>query len=278
MTLPKPTVSRSTAALGEVLSELDWSAIQRFIKARAGVIIDDNRPLAEMRIRRRMEKLQVSSLPAYLKLATQREEEAQILVDLLTTHETYFFREAKHFAVLHQFVKDLPPWEPIRIWSAACSTGEEPYSIAMTLYDALGDARDWSVVGTDVSVPVLEQARAGIYRLHRLEHLGQERLTKHCQRGRGIYEGSMRVKRHITQRVEFEAINLHESCMRLRSFQAIFLRNVLIYFSPQDQQDIIRRMSLQLVQGGLLFLGKSELVRCEELPLRLLGNSVWKKE
>jgi chemotaxis protein methyltransferase CheR len=256
------------------MTALDWEHLREYIHREAGVCLGEDRSWVASRVHRRMRALDLPSVAHYLEYTRGHVEEGHELVDLLTTHETYFFREKEHFHTLGEEARRWPG--PVRVWSAACSTGEEAYSAAVSLTQALGMGQRWEVVGTDVSHIVVRQASAARYRARRLHEMDQALLKEHFQRGRGRFRGLIQPKEHLRSRVRFEQANLHHPCTHLGQFHAIFLRNVLIYFTPEAQQRVIARLSHQLQPGGLLFLGKSELVR-RDTDLESLGRGTWRK-
>lgn len=253
--------------------------IQQFMKDRTGNEIPDNKlPVVQSRLARRIQLNGHEGFSDYLTFALADPRESDAIIDLLTTHETYFFREKHHLGELEAYVRGCAPGTPVRVWSAACSTGEEPYSIAMTLADLLGMARDWEVLATDISPDVLESGRRGIYKTNRLEHMPREVLVRYCQEGQGRSAGRIRVRESLRQRVTFRRVNLVGPLPEMVPFDVIFLRNVLIYFSVEDQKRVIAAVSRFLKPGGLLLLGKAEVLRGTPCPgLRRDGPSQWRK-
>ena len=182
----------------------------------------------------------------------------QVAVDLLTTNETYFFREPKHFDWLRRVAttgRDRA--RPFRVWSAASSSGEEAYSIAMVLADCLGGA-PWEVVGSDISTRVLERARIGHYSLQRTGRVPKDYLKRFCLRGVGEQEGTLLINKELRQRVQFCQVNLNDSLPQLGSFDVIFLRNVMIYFNDETKRQVVARLIALLNAGGSFLIGHSE--------------------
>jgi len=149
------------------------------------------------------------------------------------------------------------PGFPFRVWSAASSTGEEAYSIAMVLADTIG-AANWEIVGTDISSRVLEKARSGHYSLDRIDGIPRPLLQKYCLKGNGQYEGTLLVTRELRQRVDFRYSNLMAPAKGLGSFDVIFLRNVMIYFDPETKRKVINNLLPYLKTDGHLLIGHSE--------------------
>jgi chemotaxis protein methyltransferase CheR len=183
--------------------------------------------------------------------------ERQTAIDLLTTNETYFFREPNHFTQLGAFVTTRFGNRSLRVWSAACSSGEEAYSIAMVLLDRRPDGA-WQLLASDLSFQVLERARLGIFPLQRIEHFPAAYLKRFCLRGKGAYEGTLRVVDEVRARVQFVQHNLLDDAISLGTFDVIFLRNVLIYFDVATKKTVLRNVARLLRPDAWLFLGAAE--------------------
>ncbi len=181
-------------------------------------------------------------------------------IDLLTTNETYFFREPQHFEFMKaELAKDVQYAKPLRVWSAAASTGEEPYSIAMLLEDCLGSlGRPWEIVASDISMRVLERAATGHYSTMRTGGIPHHYLRKYCLKGTGEQAGTMLVERKLRQQVQFRQINLNSALPQLGTFDFIFLRNVLLYFNLQTKRQVVARVLSMLKPGGWLFISHTE--------------------
>lgn len=186
--------------------------------------------------------------------------ELQVAIDLLTTNETYFFREPKHFAMLEDLVIAAPRGVVFRVWSAASSTGEEAYTIAITLQELrrLGRAPNFEVRASDLNTSVLEQAKTGLYNTARTEGIPDDLKKRYFLRGTGPYEGSILVDRQLREKIEFARINLIEPLPELVPFDVIFLRNVLIYFDLPVKRKVVSQLLLKLKPNGVLFVGMAE--------------------
>ncbi|AOU98540.1 SAM-dependent methyltransferase [Acidihalobacter yilgarnensis] len=259
-------MAKVTAGAGRniPLAEPEFQAIREFIYRRAGIHLSTaKRALVAGRLEKRLREIGCPGYRAYLELLggeLRPGSEAQRAIDLLTTNETYFFREQKHFDFLAERV--LPALaqtsQGVRIWSAACSSGEEPYSIAMTLAEHRG-GRPWSLLATDLSQRVLDRAQAGIYPIERAERIPLHYLRAYCLKGVGSRAGSFAVARKLRERVEFRALNLNAPLAETHGlFDVIFLRNVMIYFDLPTKQALCRRLIPHLRPGGYLFVGHSE--------------------
>lgn len=196
------------------------------------------------------------------------------IVDRLTTNETYFYREPAHFEHLRRQIAAHPRQQEMCIWSAASSTGEEAYSVAMLLADLMGQA-PWRVMGTDLSTSVVQTARQGLYTLERAANIPETYLKRFCLRGTGPYEGHLLIDKPIRSRVEFLVANLTRELPALPAFDVIFLRNVLIYFEPEQKADIVKRVVQRLKPDGVLYVGHAESLNGLNLPLRTVTTAVY---
>ena len=203
------------------------------------------------------------------------------LIDALTTNHTSFFREPAHFDFVRKTF--LPEWKTrggIDVWSAACSSGEEPYSIAMCMLDELGSAAPGKVriQATDISTRVLAKAEQGIYPAERLEGLSAMQLRRYWLRGEGEWAGCYRAKKEVRALVEFRRLNLLEPVSESGRFALIFCRNVMIYFDKPTQQQVVDRLARRLDPGGYLLTGHAESLTGIEHGLRYIQPAVYRKE
>ncbi|MDE2136340.1 MAG: methyltransferase domain-containing protein [Gammaproteobacteria bacterium] len=243
------------------MSDAEFAQFQRFIHEAAGIALGrPKKAMVAARLAARVQASRARSYGEYLRLLQggQAPAELQTAIDLLTTNETYFFREPKHFEFLRARLLEnaarRPAW---RVWSAAGSSGEEAYSIAMLLEDCLPGS-PWEVLASDISTRVLERARAGHYSTARTSHMPPGYLRRFCLSGRGPQAGTLLVERSLRQRVRFLQVNLNEPLPRLGQFDVVFLRNVLIYFDGPTKQQVVRRVLETLKPGGWLFVGHTE--------------------
>ncbi len=188
-----------------------------------------------------------------------------MVVDLLTTNETYFFREPRHFELLaKEIIPERQRGRPLRLWSAASSSGEEAYSMAMVLADQIGTtaAAHWEVIGSDISRRVVERARAGHYPMQRIDGIPRAYLQDYCLKGTGAQDGTMLIDAPLRERVKFRLVNLNESLPAdLGLFDVVFLRNMLIYFQNETKAEIVRRVMGTLQPMGWLIVGHSESLK-----------------
>jgi chemotaxis protein methyltransferase CheR len=261
------------------ITDKEFSQFQRFIHEAAGINLSPaKKALVSGRLARRLQHFKVGSYDEYFKLLSggQAPGEVQVAVDLLTTNETYFFREPKHFEFLHECASAARGGGSFRVWSAACSTGEEPYSVAMVLAGCMGN-RPWDVVGSDISTRVLQNARAGHYTMERARHVPQEYLRRHCLKGMGEQQGTLLVERALRQKVSFMQLNLIAPLPAIGSFDFIFLRNVMIYFNGDTKRQVVARVLSALKPGGHLCIGHSESLHEVNDTVKQVMPSVYRK-
>jgi len=241
------------------LSDREFTDFQRLIRDAAGIsLAPTKKALVAGRLAKRLKHHGLDRYADYYRLLHEQGDERQIAVDLLTTNETYFFREPKHFDFLRDRVLPQHPRErALRIWSAACSSGEEPYSVAMLLADHLGE-RPWEIFASDISTRVLDKARRGVYAMDGVRGMTTELMRKHCLKGTGTQEGWFAVDPALRRRVSFAQINLNTTLPDVGEFDVILLRNVLIYFEVQTKREVVARLQSKLRRGGHLFVGHSE--------------------
>jgi chemotaxis protein methyltransferase CheR len=221
------------------------------------------KPLIASRLAPRIERLGLRGYDDYLGLLHDEGEAAefQMAVDLLTTNETYFFREPKHYELLEQELSARRSQAPLSVWSAASSFGDEAYSTAMLLMDLQQAGRigpSWQILATDISHRVLLSAKEGVYPEERLRHVSSERLRRYCLRGEGPSAGQAMVQDRLRERVRFGQLNLCQAIDGIGPFDVVFLRNVLIYFDADTKREVVNRVVATLKPGGLFFMGTAE--------------------
>jgi len=262
------------------ISAQEFARFQDFIFREAGITLGDNkRALVSGRLDKRLRHYRLGSFSEYLRLLDSGREpqERQHAIDLLTTNETYFFREPTHFQLLRECAQQARrQGRSLRVWSAACSSGEEPYSIAMVLDEELGTGR-WEVLGTDICTRMLSKARRGHYPEIRASHLPDALRRRYCLKGLGPQAGTLLVERSLRQQVQFEQVNLCRPLPALGSFDLIFLRNVMIYFNLETKRQVVARLTGQLRPGGLLLVGHSETLNDISDALQAVRPSVYRK-
>ena len=258
----------------------DFERIRGLIYEHAGISLSNAKvDMVYSRIARRLRANGLVSFEDYLHFLDESPEEWQHFTNSLTTNLTSFFREEHHFPILaeHALEAKRRGQSPVTLWSSACSTGEEPYSMAMTLIDAFGS---WTppvkILATDLDTNVVQRAYKGVYPLERLDKLSDERRRRFFQRGKGEQTGMVRVRPEVRALVSFHPLNLldHHWPMSGR-FDAIFCRNVLIYFDKPTQYKLLSRFHPLLRQAGLLFVGHSESLTHVSDLFRLQGKTVY---
>ena len=246
------------------MSDQEYAQIRDLLYRKAGIALGPNKkPLVCGRLFKRVDALKMPSYGAYFSslLNEQSAGELKTAIDLLTTNETYFYREAAHFTQLQALArKAVERREPLSIWSAASSSGEEIYTIAMVLQQMAdtGLPLRWDILGSDISSRVLETAARGVYPLDRVQKLPEDLLRRYCLKGSGPAAGSVLVDKALRRKVRFTSINLIEPLPPIGPFDVIFLRNVLIYFDLPTKQKVVRSILSRLRPGGVLFVGMAE--------------------
>lgn len=263
------------------ITSREFTQFQRFIYQAAGITLSSAKEaLVGGRLEKRVRACGLRSYGEYFRLVESgtAPAETQMAVDLLTTNETYFFREEKHFEFLRDLITAPAAARsgPFRVWSAASSTGEEAYSIAMVLADRLGEA-PWEVFGSDISERVLEQARRGHYSMERARHVPGAYLKRFCLKGLGAQEGTLLVERRLRARVQFMHVNLNGPLPRLGMFDVVFLRNVMIYFNEDTKRQVVARLLSQLKPGGHFLLGHTESLHGISDAVRPVAPAIYRK-
>lgn len=240
------------------------------------------KPLISSRLFSRIQKIGLPSFEAYADVLEDQTQAAefQMAVDLLTTNETYFFREPKHYELLEQELLVRKSRGPLAIWSAASSFGDEAYSTAMLLSDMQRKGQigpDWSILGTDISHRVLLSAIEAVYPQDRLRHVPPEQMQRYCLQGEGPAYGQVLMQDSLRSHVSFGQLNLTKNFRSLGPFDMVFLRNVLIYFDPPTKIAVVDRVLGTLRPGGLLFMGTAEgRVACKT-PLKAVIPGAYRK-
>ncbi|NDG39819.1 MAG: SAM-dependent methyltransferase [Betaproteobacteria bacterium] len=253
----------------QTLRDDTFQAITSLMHQQVGLhFTDSKKPLVSSRLAPRMQHLGVSSFEDYVNMITEPVEggdgdngsELQVAIDLLTTNETYFFREPAHYELIEAELKRDKP-KKLSVWSAAASYGDEAYSLAMLLADLQQQGRigdNWSLVGTDISDRVLRSAVEAVYPLDRLRAVTPERLRRYCWHGEGGSDGLVQIAPKLRERVRFGRLNLCHPIEDLGPFDIVLLRNVLIYFDAATKREVVDRVLTQLKPGGLFFIGTAE--------------------
>lgn len=263
------------AALTE--KEFDW--ISRFLYERTGITLANKQALVMGRLDKRLRELGIGNYGDYFSLLGRPgyEAETTTALDLLTTNETYFFREPKHFEFLQKVVfPTLQKTRPCRFWSAASSSGEEAYTIAMTAAHYLQHDY-WEVLGTDISTRILDKARRALYPMTAAEKIPTALLRQYCLKGRDEYQDYFLIDPKIRAKVSFSYTNLNDALPDLGLFEVIFLRNVMIYFDQETKQKLVQRLTEKLRPGGYFIVSHSETLNGLQSSLKLLSPSIYQR-
>lgn len=275
-------LAESGEATGRKLRQREFRVIRQMMYDSFGIDLDGKEVLVAARLGKKLRELSLASYEQYID-HVQKDESGEALtamVDVLTTNHTSFFRETQHFDYLRQIILPaIRPSDPIRIWSAACSTGEEPYSIVFTLLEELGAiaAVRASIFATDISTKVLAIAERGIYPESRFGDMPVERLRRLLLKGSRESTGHYMVRKEIRSLITFRRLNLMEDFSHVGLFSIIFCRNVMIYFDRETQQNLVNRLAEQLEPGGYLLIGHSESLNGVEHPLQYVCPATYRK-
>jgi chemotaxis protein methyltransferase CheR len=261
-------------------SDRDFEQIRALIYKRAGISLSEaKRDMVYSRLARRLRALGLQRFSEYLRVLQDSDdgEEWEAFTNSLTTNLTSFFREPHHFPILAEHMLR-GRGRPMRIWCCASSTGEEPYSLAITAIEATGSFDPpISIVASDIDTNVLQQAEGGMYSMERLEKMSSERLRRFFLKGSGSRTGYAMVRPEVRRLVSFERVNLLEARWPVNGpLDAIFCRNVMIYFDKQTQAGILRRFAPLMRSDALLFVGHSESLLHVADTFELLGRTVYR--
>jgi len=270
------------------LRNIDFERISRLVYEQCGINLHEGKKeLVKARLSKRLREGNFRSFGDYYRYVTTEEgtDELICMIDSLSTNLTYFFREESHFKTLRQLIPCLLSTPnssgrtaKLRLWSAGCSTGEEPYSLAMTVTENLNNLfADVKITATDISTKVLRVAVEGIFHKDKLKNVSSGILKKYFQTGCGQYEDYYRINRNIREMVQFSRFNLMDVPPSGFCFDIIFCRNVMIYFDKVTQAALIKRLCECLNNGGYLFIGHSESLTGLNHNLKYLEPSVYRK-
>lgn len=280
------TVVRKSSTPASMMARLDtrtFLLFQELINRQAGIWLGAHKKaLLVGRLARRLRDLEIESFERYYLLVKSSSEECSAMLDLIATNETYFFREPQQFKFLEETV--VPEWKQeadggrrsrnLNVWSAGCSSGEEPCSLAMLLLDSLPLEAGWNVcvTGTDISTRMLKKAEAGLWPIERARNIPVGLLRRYMLKGVGRQSQWMRAKPALRKALQFAHLNLKDVEHEIgNNFDLIFCRNVLIYFDPETKAQVVRKLFEHLAPGGWLFLSPAESAATRAG----LGNSVF---
>lgn len=264
-------------------TQRDFEHIRQRLYGHAGIALSDyKKDMAYNRLVRRIRELRLNSFSSYFQYLDETPDEFGLFINALTTNLTSFFRERHHFDYLEDTL--LPEASKrgqhrIRIWSAGCSLGEETYSIAMSCRSAKVDTSHWDIkiLATDIDTKVLQTGANGIYGIERLDNVPLELKRKFMRKGRGEHKDSVLMIPELRQMITFKQLNLMETWPMKGPLDAIFCRNVMIYFDKETQLNLLNRMAELLKPDGILFVGHSESPFRLTDRFKLIGQTIYKR-
>jgi chemotaxis protein methyltransferase CheR len=271
---------------GPSLGDAEFEFIRHVVGENAGIVLGPNkRQLVQGRLARRLRELGLPTYEAYCEHVRQSGPEELVgLINAITTNVTAFFRENHHFEALASYMipealKRNAASRRLRIWSAGCSTGEEPYCLAMVAAETVPAATRWDlkILATDIDSDVIAAASRGVYTLDRLNSVPQERLRRFFQRGVGDNEGSALAKPELRSSITFRTLNLLHTWPMRGPFDVIFCRNVMIYFDQATREKLVNRFGEMLAPGGYLCIGHSESIHGGGAPFKLVGKTIYRR-
>jgi chemotaxis protein methyltransferase CheR len=246
------------------LSDRHFKKVSQIVYRHCGINLKDGKEaLVRARLMKRLRALKLNSIDDYVDLISAKEGTVELerMIDVMTTNKTSFFREAEHFRFLQETVLPQADWRKLRLWCAACSSGEEPYTLGIVLREAIKpiDRRDILILATDISTTVLEKAVSGVYQGNTLNDVPKALVGRYFSRcPNGAAGISYRINDSVKRLIRFGQLNLLDNWPMKGPFDVIFCRNVMIYFDRQTQQRLINRFYDYIRPGGYLFVGHSE--------------------
>jgi chemotaxis protein methyltransferase CheR len=271
------------------LKDIEYEKISRLVYEQCGINLHEGKKeLVKARLGKRLREGNFKSFGDYYRYVMTNDgtDELVSMIDALSTNLTFFFREESHFKKLRSIVnlmeksshKGRTP-RKLKVWSAGCSTGEEPYSLAMTILECV-NVLSWNVniIATDISTRVLRSAHKGIFGKERLKNVPPAIMKKYFQKGFGACEGQYRIKKHLREMVQFSRFNLMDKPPNNYRFDIVFCRNVMIYFDKATQEALVGRFQQCLNTGGYIFIGHSESLSGLSHALEYIEPGVYRKQ
>lgn len=267
-------------------TERNFQELRQIVRKHTGIHLSEaKRELVYSRLSRRLRRLGLKGFGEYCEMLDSVDEtEITEFINAITTNLTSFFREAHHFdylaeAILPELLERRKDSRILRIWSAGCSTGEEPYSIAITLQESIPRSENWDVriLATDLDSNVVAQGKEGIYTLERIQGLSQQRMQRWFRKGKGVNQGKIRVVPELREMITFRQLNLMHEWPMKEPFEIIFCRNVVIYFDKPTQKVLFDRFAGLLDPQGHLFVGHSESLFRVTDRFRLIGKTIYER-
>ncbi|WP_342132273.1 CheR family methyltransferase [Hydrogenophaga sp. OTU3427] len=264
-----------------VWTNADFTRIKGLIYKHAGISLHDGKhAMVYSRVSRRLRETGHNSFKSYLDVLEQQgsSPEWQEFVNALTTNLTSFFRENHHFIELDKLIRSKPPTHEWKVWCSAASTGEEPYSIAITFAEALGSEGRFRIHASDIDTKVLNTAARGVYKLEGMKGLSTAQMQKYFLKGKGANAGFARVKPELQRHIDFFSLNLiHDNWPLKEQFDVVFCRNVMIYFDAATQRQVLARIHRVMKDHGTLFVGHAENFSDARTLFALRGKTVYEK-
>ncbi len=258
---------------------VDFKRVQRLIRKHTSIVISDaKQDFVRARIMRRVRELELTGIAEYCDKIENGTEPVSNFTSLVTTNHTHFFRERHHFDILLSHLSD--SLKDKIVWSAGCSSGEEPYSIAIALLEKYPDLLDcgFRMIATDLDEKIIEQAKKGIYPLERIEPLSNAQRSQCCVRGVGSQQGQIRIKKPIRDFIEFKTLNLDGELVFNHKIDIIFCRNVVIYFDHETKVKLFANFADIQNKGDLLFIGHSESLNNITTAYECIGNTTYRRK
>lgn len=253
--------------LPETLQDREFEIIRQMVYEQTGINLSKlKKVMVQSRLMKRLKQINCPNFGQYIKITRLNHQERAVMFNLITTNVTHFFRENHHFEFINRFLptylEKAKPGKVLKVWSAGCSTGQEPYSIAIVLNELFERIKgEFLILASDINTEVLQQATKGIYKLEEVEQVPYPLLKKYFKMGQGPNKGLFKVKERLRQKVMFRQINLVDANSEFpveSQFDLIFCRNVFIYFDQETKRRIIKKFYKKMHNGGCLFIGHSE--------------------
>jgi len=267
------------------ISDNDFLFLANLLAQHTGIKLERHKTsMLQSRLSRRIRLLELPDLKSYIKHIQKDEEELEHFVNALTTNKTEFFRESDHFKFLSNkyfpALLDSKKNGRLYVWSAACSQGDEVYTLAMLFdeFTSMHPQLDYRILGSDIDTEVLRRAEEGVYRSDAISHISGNYMSRYFEKGTGTNAGKYRITSALKEKVKFRHHNLIENRDLPLKFDVIFLRNVMIYFPTEVIQKVIDKMVRHLNPGGFLFIGHSETLNGIRHPLKPIASALFQKE
>jgi len=265
----------------------DFGYLREMVSSRTGIVVADEKlDMFYSRLARRLRLLGLSDFKKYCDLIKNEQDgfEAGQLINAITTNLTSFYREPYHFdfiaeSLIPELIKADPNRRRLRIWSAGCSSGEEPYSIAITLHHLGLVPKGWDIeiLATDIDSNVLEHAVSGVYGIDQINKVPDQYLQSGFLRGKRAHSGKVCIKPEVCNMVKFAQLNLNSNWSLPEPVDIVFCRNVIIYFDKESKKELVSRIAENLMPGGYLFIGHSESLFGISDRFELVGKTIYRK-